>query len=308
MVYATYNPGALTKITAFNAEGDEVVAWEGEDPSPAGKPRGVSVIPVKLDFAVQRIRLTIDSPAVPGWNEIDAVGVEDADGNTHWSSHVEASSTYGTPRGSAPRGNSKRSYAPEQAAGEPDTPRPGDQGSAWTAATPDGSPEWLVCEFKTPQVAVEVVVYENNAPGAITKLTVFQKDGKEVTVWQGVDPTPRDQPWGISVFPVKVDFPFQKLKLSINSQEVPGYNEIDAVGLRAANGDIEWASGAEASSSYGVSPTPVMESQMTQSGMSNDRQLQTLQTEIQTLRRQVEELQQGLRELKESKDPKDKPK
>ncbi|MBC7816496.1 MAG: hypothetical protein IAG10_06385 [Planctomycetaceae bacterium] len=306
MVYETYNPGALTRVTAFNAEGDEVVAWEGEDPTPAGKPRGVSVIPVKLDFAVQRIRLTIDSPAVPGWNEIDAVGVADAEGNTHWASRVEASSTYGTQRGSAPRANSKRSYAPEQAAGEPDTPGPGDQGSAWAPATPDNQPEWLVCEFKTPQVAAEVVVHENNAPGAITKLTVFKPDGKEVTVWEGIDPTPRDQPWGISVFPVKVDFPFQKLKLSINSKEVPGYNEIDAVGLRAANGDIEWASGVEASSTYG---SPVMESGMTQSGMSNDRQLKSLQSEVQTLRRQVEELQQGLRELKELKESlKDKPK
>jgi hypothetical protein len=209
-----------------------------------------------------------------------------------------------------PRPNTKRSYAPEQAAGEPDTPRPGDQSSAWASATPDGQPEWLVCEFKTPQTSAEVIVHENNAPGAITKLSVFKLDGKEVVVWQGVDPTPRDQPWGISVFPVKVDFPFQKLKLFINSAEVPGYNEIDAVGLRAANGDVEWASTVEASSIYGAaSAAPAMSPQMTPSGMNNDRRLQNLQTEVEALRRQVDALQQSIRELKELKDAsKDKPK
>lgn len=306
MVYETYNPGALIKISAFNAEADEIMAWEGDDPTPRGKPKGVSVIPVKLDFPVQRIRLTIDSPAVPGYNEIDAVGVEDTDGNVHWANRVEASSTFGAASGPIRPANNKRYYSPEQAAGEPDTPGPGDQGSAWASATPDNQAEWLVCEFEKAQSPAEIVVYENNAPGAITKVSVYQKDGKEVTIWQGVDPTPRDQRWGISVFPVKVEFPFQKLKLYINSQEVPGYNEIDAVGLRAANGDIQWASKAEASSSFGAGyPSSMV---MTDSGLmvparsGSDRSLEEIKKELQALRGQVEELQKVRQELKELKD------
>ena len=101
--------------------------------------------------------------------------------------------------------------------GEPDTPRPGDQGTAWASATPDGQLEWLICEFKAPKDPIEIVVHENNAPGAITKIGIFKDDDTEVTAWEGTDPTPRDQPWGISVFPLKVDFAFKKLKLYINS-------------------------------------------------------------------------------------------
>jgi hypothetical protein len=303
IVYETFNPGALVQVSAFNADGDEIVAWEGNDPTPRGKPKGISVIPVKLDFPVKRIRLSIDSPAVPGWNEIDAVAIEDRDGNTHWAVRAEASSVYGSPGAFDAPANTKPSYSPLQATGEPDTPRPGDQGTAWASATSDGQPEWLLCEFKAAKSPIEIVVYENNAPGAITKIGVFKDDDTEVTAWEGTDPTPRDQPWGVSVFPVKLDFPFKKLKLYINSQEVPGYNEVDAVGLRTAGGETEWASAAQASSAYGAANqgANVMLVDPVVPQMA-DRNLRELQKEVQELRKEVEELRQLKKELKELQD------
>jgi hypothetical protein len=303
MVYESFNPGALVRVSAFNAAGDEVIAWEGEDPTPRNRQRGISVIPIKLDFPVQRVRLVIDSPAVPGWNEIDAVGIEDLGGTIQWASQAEASSTFGAAfRGGQPA-NSKRPYSSEQAVGAPDTPRPGDQGSAWAPATPDNQPEWLVCEYKNPQMPAEVVVYENNAPGAITRISVLDAAGKESTIWEGSDPTPRDQPWGVSVFPVKVDAPVHKLKLYINSQEVPGYNEIDAVGLRGASGEVEWASAAEASSVFGAGPTSMSApAAMMQAPGIGDTRIQDLKKEIQGLRQQIEELQQLRQELKDLKE------
>jgi TolA-binding protein len=97
-----------------------------------------------------------------------------------------------------------------------------------------------------------------------------------------------------------LDFPFKKLKLYVNSPDVPGYNEVDAVGLRAAGGETEWASAAQASSAYGAANQmdnvmmvdPVVP-QMT------DRNLRELQKEVQELRKEVEELRQLKTELKE---------
>ncbi|MBI3861023.1 MAG: YtxH domain-containing protein [Planctomycetia bacterium] len=303
MVYETFNPGALIRVSAFNAAGDEIVAWEGEDPTPRTRPRGISVIPVKLDFPIQRIRLTIDSPAVPGWNEIDAVSIEDAGGTIHWAQQAEASSTFGAGSRGVQPANSKRAYSPDQVVGAPDTPRPGDQGTAWASASPDGQPEWLVCEYKNPNVPAEIVVYENNAPGAITRISTFDDAGKESTVWQGVDPTPRDQPWGVSVFPVSVKAPIRKLKLYINSHEFPGYNEIDAVGLRSISGDVEWASSAEASSVFGAGAPAMPGPQgMMPAPKPGEKTVQDLQKEIEGLRKQVDELQKLRQELKEIRD------
>jgi hypothetical protein len=92
-VYETYNPGAVSRVTAFKLDGTEVEVWKGKDPS-AGKDIGVSKLPFKGDFKTNRIKVYIESTKVPGWNEIDAVGLTDAKGKTFWAISAEASSTY----------------------------------------------------------------------------------------------------------------------------------------------------------------------------------------------------------------------
>lgn len=72
-IFESYNPGAVTLVEAFNEEDDAWVAlWEGEEPSDAD----IRVFSPELEtpeFKTNRIRLTISSDLVPGWNEIDAV-------------------------------------------------------------------------------------------------------------------------------------------------------------------------------------------------------------------------------------------
>lgn len=247
-VYENLAPGSLVKVTAFNPEGKEVVAWEGKDPIPRTALHGVSLIPVRLSFPVKKIKLYLDSPSVPNWNEIDAVGLEDSDGTTHWASSVKASTTWGA----QPAFNANMAYTPRQACGEPDTFMPGDRPTAWASASADGRAEWLQLEFETAEKPFEVVVHENTSPGAINKITVFDPDNKEVVAWEGVDPTPTTEPWGVSIFPVNLDFPVSKIKLHIDSMSVRGFNEIDAVALRSANRSTQWAKDATASSTFGM--------------------------------------------------------
>jgi hypothetical protein len=118
LVYETYNPGALVRVTAFTPDGEEVELWKGVDPTPADAGMGVSEIPVKaiaepkknlqrgasepatpakVSFKTNRIKLYIDSPNFPGWNEIDAVGIRDKSKKIHWAIAADASSTYAQP-------------------------------------------------------------------------------------------------------------------------------------------------------------------------------------------------------------------
>lgn len=94
LVYETYNPGALTKITAVGDDGKETELWGGSDPTSAGSDKGISVVPIHPQSDVKRIKLYLDSPKVAGWNEIDAVGLVDEAGQTHWATSATASSTY----------------------------------------------------------------------------------------------------------------------------------------------------------------------------------------------------------------------
>ena len=65
LVYETFNPGAVTRVTAFKLDGTEVEVWKGKDPS-AGKDIGTSKLPFKGDFPTNRIKLHIESTKVPG--------------------------------------------------------------------------------------------------------------------------------------------------------------------------------------------------------------------------------------------------
>lgn len=296
-VHESFSPGALVKLTAFTPEGKEVIAWEGKDPTPVGAGRGVSLIPVRLDFNVQRIKLYLDSPAVPGWNEIDAVGLEDAAGETHWVVKARASSVYGTGAGG---GGGAAAYGPQQATGAPDTFNPGRQPTAWNSSTPDGQREWLSLRFETPLKPTEIVVHETSAPGAVTKIAAFDAEGKEVVAWEGTDPTPRTQPWGVSVFPVTLEFPVSRVKLYLDSPAVPGFNEIDAVGLRSGRAQPQWATTATASSTFGQQvdfsdPSPGM--------MMNapNADLDDLADEVKRLKQQVDELKKTRDEVEKLK-------
>ena len=154
-----------------------------------------------------------------------------------------------------------RSWAPEQATGAPDTwPRSGDLGTAWASRTPDGQREWLELTYDAPVKAAAVTIYETFNPGAVDRVTGYDANGKEVELWAGADPTPVGKDKGISVIPIKADFEISRVRIYLDSPKVPGWNEIDAVGLLDEAGTTHWAKSATASSSYAdVTGAPVQE-------------------------------------------------
>jgi hypothetical protein len=96
-VRETHNPGAISKVTAFLANGSEVTLWEGVEPK--------AEAPVEMSFTVpdnvhaKSIKVYLDTKRVPGWNEIDAVQLIGRDGSQQWAKQASASSTYAQPRG-----------------------------------------------------------------------------------------------------------------------------------------------------------------------------------------------------------------
>lgn len=150
-----------------------------------------------------------------------------------------------------------RAWGPEQATGKPDTwPSSGDIGTAWASQTPDGQREWLELTYKTPTRPIAVLVYETYNPGAVDRVTAYDAAGKEVELWSGADPTPAGQEKGVSVIPVHPAFDVSRIRIYLDSPKVPGWNEIDAVGLLNATGKTAWAASATASSSYADSSVP----------------------------------------------------
>jgi hypothetical protein len=74
-VRQTFNQGAIKQIELFDENGQAYVAWSGVDPA-RGQRSDVTWFGIQFSatpFKTQRVRITLDSVAVKGWNEIDAV-------------------------------------------------------------------------------------------------------------------------------------------------------------------------------------------------------------------------------------------
>lgn len=187
----------------------------------------------------------------------------------------------------------KRGWGPEQATGEPDTHQAGDVETAWASLTADGEDEWLLLEYAEPVVPTAVLVYESFNPGALTKVSVFKLDGSEFTAWSGKDPTPVGGERGVSEIPIKVPFKTNRVKIYLASKAVPGWNEIDAVGLRDKADKVHWASAAEASSTYARGAYTAVTAE------DFERQLDRLEAEVGKLREANAKLAEENRRLRE---------
>jgi hypothetical protein len=141
-------------------------------------------------------------------------------------------------------------YEAAQATGPPNSST-GDASTAWCHLTSDGQQEWLVLEYEQTIMPKAIVVHENLSPGALRRATHFPKFGIEKTLWEGNDPTPAGSTSGVSRLPTYSGIKTNRIKLYLDSPAVPGWHEIDAVGIvYGADNKVIWATSATASSSY----------------------------------------------------------
>ncbi|MCS7054144.1 MAG: T9SS type A sorting domain-containing protein [Ignavibacterium sp.] len=77
-IYETFNPGAVDTIYVKNPNTNQwVVVWSGTAAIQPPVARIFQVTFPLTSFNVNEIRIAINSPAVPSWNEIDAVAISD---------------------------------------------------------------------------------------------------------------------------------------------------------------------------------------------------------------------------------------
>ena len=92
----SYNPGAISKVSAILPDGSEVVLWEGR--SPVSEAPCDLVVRPEVSVEAKTIKICLDTARVPGWNEIDAIALIGTDGSKQWAASAKASSSYGSGR------------------------------------------------------------------------------------------------------------------------------------------------------------------------------------------------------------------
>ena len=92
-IHETYNPGAVSRVSALMPDRSERVIWQGTMSAEDGVIE--RAIKVPKGIRSDQIRVELDTSRVPGWNEIDAVELVGTDGSRQWATESTASSYFG---------------------------------------------------------------------------------------------------------------------------------------------------------------------------------------------------------------------
>jgi len=141
-----------------------------------------------------------------------------------------------------------RPWTALQATGAPDTPIDGDHGTAWASKGPDMGPVTLELTYDRAVRVDAVRIHETLAPGAVAKVEAFGPDRTWVTLWEGTS-TVRPSPSFFEPPVAATSFATDRLRLTLDTNRVAGWNEIDAVELLGPGG-AQWAARASCSSTY----------------------------------------------------------
>jgi hypothetical protein len=150
------------------------------------------------------------------------------DSKGQWANDAEASSTYGDPNN-----DMNFNWLPLKMIGKPDVESYSDDGNAWASKTPDSGIEWVIVRFPKSVNASEIRIRQSYNPGAIIKIELTDDKNKNHIIWEGVDKTKykKDKIQYFTVNFPKTSFKTRTAKITLATNSVPGWNEIDAVQL-----------------------------------------------------------------------------
>ncbi|WP_345245519.1 OmpA family protein [Nibrella saemangeumensis] len=154
----------------------------------------------------------------------------------HWASQVVGFSSEG-------KGEPfSQQYRATQVLGRPNKlPNLGESPCAWSPANPENlSDEWVRVRFAKAVPIRQVVVAENVNPGSITQVVVYDRNGREHTIYQNANPAPRSEPLLRIILPDS-SLIGQEIRVTINPGRIKGPNQIDGIGVTSAAQPVEVA-------------------------------------------------------------------
>jgi hypothetical protein len=138
-----------------------------------------------------------------------------------WASGATASSMYGTDAWSASR-----------ATGPPNVHAYNDDVDSWAPGGSDVGTQWLELTYDQAVVPTSVGVVESFGSGAVISVEAFDADtGEWVELWSGTGPEATGEIMTFSPPLSPVPFATDRIRVTLDTDAVPGYNEIDAVEL-----------------------------------------------------------------------------
>lgn len=138
-----------------------------------------------------------------------------------WAVEAEATSQYGEDGWSAVQATGPANAAPGT-----------DDADAWASEIADGGPQMLIVAFERPVHPVAVDIYESYNPGAVTAIEAYDEPNDAwFVLWEGESDTLGESSAVFSPTLKPIDFTTTVLRITLDTDIAPGWNEIDAVQL-----------------------------------------------------------------------------
>nr|MBK7069762.1 hypothetical protein [Deltaproteobacteria bacterium] len=115
--------------------------------------------------------------------------------------------------------------------------RHGDIAGAWASSATDGGEEWIEVRFASPVAAVSVLWLETFNAGAVTRVDDVTDPAAPAVLWEGAPTRVAGSVVAEVLLPARRTI--GAVRLVLDSRAVPGWNEIDAIGLVAARGGLD---------------------------------------------------------------------
>jgi len=124
------------------------------------------------------------------------------------------------------------SWAATKVLGAPDVfPGHGDNANAWASLGADDRDEWIEVGYAQAMPVSAVEIYETFNPGAISAIELITADGEHLAVYQGAPGATGQTANKLRAEVGCTGAPIVAVRVKLASTTVPGWNELDAIGL-----------------------------------------------------------------------------
>src|SRR6218665_1724253 len=111
-------------------------------------------------------------------------------------------------------------------------PQTGDSKAAWSPAGADtNGDEWIKVGFEKPMKIKQVCIGENHNPGAVIWVFAYDSTDTEHLIHDNVNDVPKipGRMWNVII--PQTPYSVYAIKIVLSPSRVPGYNQIDAIGI-----------------------------------------------------------------------------
>lgn len=128
---------------------------------------------------------------------------------------------------------SAKEWSADQVLGAPNVlPSYGSSPVAWSPRRSNEGTEFIMVRFENPIHARQVVIAENEHPGAISAITLYDEGNKGHRVYENKDPGPAGLPGRLfSTTFKKTRYKVVSARIELNTAAVDGFQQIDAIGI-----------------------------------------------------------------------------